>query len=195
VLRIKVVERWPGPSRLLLLLLVGVALVLLNVLADPWLTYTKPSYTSQGVNYGSKSYYVGRTVTVLVVAPAILVALSLREQRPRRAILEALALSVGLIMASSVWIFRANLGPLAITPSWKVVTPLGQLAVMSAELILLCILVRLLSLLIVRVFMREVVIQTGTLCWTCGYDLTGNVSGRCPECGAPCKQKAAAGRA
>jgi len=22
-------------------------------------------------------------------------------------------------------------------------------------------------------------------CQTCGYDLTGNVSGRCPECGAP----------
>jgi len=22
-------------------------------------------------------------------------------------------------------------------------------------------------------------------CWTCDYDLTGNVSGRCPECGTP----------
>ena len=29
----------------------------------------------------------------------------------------------------------------------------------------------------------SVVVQTGTLCWTCGYDLTGNVSGVCPECG------------
>jgi hypothetical protein len=27
-------------------------------------------------------------------------------------------------------------------------------------------------------------------CWHCGYDLTGNVSGRCPECGKPCKSDA-----
>jgi hypothetical protein len=26
-------------------------------------------------------------------------------------------------------------------------------------------------------------------CQTCGYDLTGNVSGRCPECGSPCPQQ------
>ena len=24
------------------------------------------------------------------------------------------------------------------------------------------------------------------VCTTCGYNLTGNVSGRCPECGSPC---------
>ena len=24
-------------------------------------------------------------------------------------------------------------------------------------------------------------------CRKCGYDLTGNVSGRCPECGTPCE--------
>lgn len=27
-------------------------------------------------------------------------------------------------------------------------------------------------------------------CVTCGYDLTGNVSGRCPECGSPANQNA-----
>jgi predicted Zn-ribbon and HTH transcriptional regulator len=26
---------------------------------------------------------------------------------------------------------------------------------------------------------------THGLCLTCGYNLTGNVSGRCPECGTP----------
>jgi hypothetical protein len=26
-------------------------------------------------------------------------------------------------------------------------------------------------------------------CGTCGYDLTGNVSGRCPECGHPCNEE------
>jgi hypothetical protein len=33
-----------------------------------------------------------------------------------------------------------------------------------------------------RCFRRE------GLCVSCGYDLTGNVSGRCPECGAACEQ-------
>jgi len=28
-------------------------------------------------------------------------------------------------------------------------------------------------------------------CQTCGYNLTGNVSGVCPECGSPCKQPTA----
>ncbi len=30
-------------------------------------------------------------------------------------------------------------------------------------------------------------------CQQCGYDLTGNVSGRCPECGTEASQRAAAG--
>jgi hypothetical protein len=29
------------------------------------------------------------------------------------------------------------------------------------------------------------------LCGNCGYDLTGNVSGKCPECGMPTTQKPA----
>jgi len=32
-------------------------------------------------------------------------------------------------------------------------------------------------------FVVTVVVQDGTLCGACGYDLTGNVSGVCPECG------------
>ena len=35
-----------------------------------------------------------------------------------------------------------------------------------------------------RLFRGMVLIQDGTLCETCGYNLTGNVSGKCPECGS-----------
>jgi predicted Zn-ribbon and HTH transcriptional regulator len=31
--------------------------------------------------------------------------------------------------------------------------------------------------------------QTERACQKCGYDLTGNVSGRCPECGEAVKLK------
>ncbi len=34
-----------------------------------------------------------------------------------------------------------------------------------------------------RLFRGRVLVQDGTLCPSCGYSLTGNVSGRCPECG------------
>lgn len=30
-------------------------------------------------------------------------------------------------------------------------------------------------------------LEDANLCGACGYDLTGNVSGRCPECGTSCK--------
>jgi hypothetical protein len=34
-----------------------------------------------------------------------------------------------------------------------------------------------------RLARGEPLIQDGTLCANCGYNLTGNVTGRCPECG------------
>ena len=34
-------------------------------------------------------------------------------------------------------------------------------------------------------FRPEKVFPHGTVCLKCGYNLTGNVSGRCPECGRP----------
>lgn len=30
-------------------------------------------------------------------------------------------------------------------------------------------------------------LEDANLCVACGYDLTGNVSGRCPECGTACQ--------
>ncbi len=34
--------------------------------------------------------------------------------------------------------------------------------------------------------LRQILVAQGVaICERCGYDLTGNVSGRCPECGAP----------
>jgi len=40
------------------------------------------------------------------------------------------------------------------------------------------------ALLVVRTLGSRVVIQTGTLCWSCGYDLGVVGLGQCPECGA-----------
>jgi hypothetical protein len=34
-----------------------------------------------------------------------------------------------------------------------------------------------------RIFAYSIVIAVEPCCWTCGYNTTGNVSGRCPECG------------
>jgi hypothetical protein len=36
-----------------------------------------------------------------------------------------------------------------------------------------------------RLVRKRVVINDGAMCRSCAYDLTGNVSGVCPECGAP----------
>lgn len=35
-----------------------------------------------------------------------------------------------------------------------------------------------------RLFRGKVLINNGTLCNSCGYNLTGNLSGKCPECGS-----------
>jgi hypothetical protein len=43
-----------------------------------------------------------------------------------------------------------------------------------------------------RSFRGKVVVQDRTLCWKCGYNLTGNVSGRCPECGESIRSDATA---
>lgn len=43
----------------------------------------------------------------------------------------------------------------------------------------------LLAALAARWLFREPLDRSRPLCIQCGYDLTGNVSGRCPECGTP----------
>ena len=43
---------------------------------------------------------------------------------------------------------------------------------------------------------RRILVKRGvTICIPCGYDLTGNTSGRCPECGTPCGAQAGEGHA
>ena len=46
------------------------------------------------------------------------------------------------------------------------------------------------SFLILYPILRTAVRRKRGLCVTCAYDLTGNVSGKCPECGKPMKTKA-----
>lgn len=49
--------------------------------------------------------------------------------------------------------------------------------------VLVCVAVGMAAWGLCRLFRGEILIPTGSLCMHCGYDLTGNVSGRCPECG------------
>ena len=110
----------------------------------------------------------------LVLLTGILVPLSFSEQRLRRSCLEAVAvgtgLTVGLVAAAVFTRGRAG-DPVRVA---------GE----ALFFVLLCLVIRLVSLWFVRSFIRRLVVQTGSLCWTCAYDLTGNESGVCPECGA-----------
>ncbi len=45
-----------------------------------------------------------------------------------------------------------------------------------------------LTLHVVLHFYRAALRTGATTCSSCGYNLTGNTSGRCPECGAPCRE-------
>lgn len=48
------------------------------------------------------------------------------------------------------------------------------------------------ALLWIYVLLGKLTRRVGTHCPKCGYDLAGNVSGRCPQCGAPCDPMPAA---
>ncbi|HOJ54604.1 MAG TPA: hypothetical protein PK184_09890 [Phycisphaerae bacterium] len=66
---------------------------------------------------------------------------------------------------------------------WQNGESLGYLLLMAVAIMGTWVVVRLAVLWVIRSFVRQVVLQTGSLCRGCGYDLTGNVSGVCPECG------------
>ena len=85
--------------------------------------------------------------------------------------LEALAISAGSLLVLGVWEVRANdKGP-------------AYVAFMMVGVTAYLVIVRLVGLWVVRSLIRRVVLQTGSLCRSCGYNLTGNESGVCPECG------------
>ena len=60
----------------------------------------------------------------------------------------------------------------------------------SAGFMIACVLIRLGSLVIVKRWIRRVVLDLSPHCPACGYNLTGNISGVCPECGIPFGQTA-----
>jgi len=61
----------------------------------------------------------------------------------------------------------------------------GDCLLGGLQLFVLYLVVRLIGLAMVRLFFVSVLIQSGGLCRGCGYNLTGNTSGVCPECGTP----------
>ena len=167
--KVKVIPRLPRWRRLVWLYALGLVLLGINILALPWLSYqSAPARSSQGVTTGASYVHVGIAVTCFLVVPVILVVLSLTEQRVGRAILEAIAMWAGAVTAVAAWAVLGTLSGAA------------QAAILLAVLF---VVVRMLGLAAVRLFFRTVVVQTGSLCESCGYNLTGNVSGICPECG------------
>jgi len=109
----------------------------------------------------------------LILLPTFLACRSWHEQRWHRAILEAASLALG--MSSAAMIHNGHLGALPGTI---------EFVILLVSLVFYVV-VRTISLVITRTFVHNVAVQTGTLCWTCGYDLRGNASGVCPECGEP----------
>jgi MFS family permease len=105
----------------------------------------------------------------LVIAPLILVALSWREQRYSQAVFEALSLAAGLII------------PVVIQAGNDVLDSVFPLILLGY--ISFCVAVRLIGLGIVRAQFIRLVEDTAPCCPGCGYNLTGNTSGVCPECG------------
>lgn len=117
--------------------------------------------------------------TMFLVLPVVL---SFSEQRPWRAVAESVLIASAAAATNGLLISLSN-------RRWEsAATFAANLAAGSAVMILF----RLAALWVVRSFGHRIVLQTGSLCWTCGYDLTGNLSGVCPECGTPITQRASA---
>ena len=103
-----------------------------------------------------------------------LAGLSWTQQRTRRALLEALIVAAGFSI------------PVMINDALRRV-PLWLVGLEFFAAFALFAVVRLISLVCVRTFLRKLVLGTAPVCRRCDCDLTGNVSGSCPACGAPCE--------
>lgn len=84
------------------------------------------------------------------------------------------------VIAESVWISSASFA------NWTHFWRLGSIQVLASEIL------KAANHSIVLAIVAWYCIRAGTLskfdkphCWRCGYNMTGNVSGYCPECGAP----------
>lgn len=166
--RTKVTTKVPGWRRLGILYAGGLLVIATNVLGKPWLSYHRA--TPGG---GTVSVYIGLGISLLVVLPGLLAAMSFSEQRLGRAVLEAIALGLGVLTAISIWVAFS-----------KATAASGNLSV-AFVLMAMYVAIRLIALGIVRHFVVSIIFQDGTLCESCAYNLTGNASGVCPECGTP----------
>ncbi len=158
----KVIPRQPSPWRLAVLLVVGMLSIGGNFSGARWFVYN--------VGAAGPEIHVGLIVTFFLLIPGLLVALSFSEQRVLVAVFEAIAVWLGVVIA----VYLSS----ALTSAVIRVAALAWV-VLAAYLVA----IRLAGLAVVRMFVVTVVVQDGTLCGACGYDLTGNVSGVCPECG------------
>ncbi len=173
--RVKIVTHRNGWSRLAVLLGVSLALVILALATRPWTSYTRPPVvTASGLVIGSKSIHIGVIAVLVLLLPLLLFALSRSEQRWGYAALEALAVWLGALVGVLSW---THLFPVSSPRLEDVLFP-------GAALVVPYLLARIVGLMLVRFMVVSVVYQDGTLCSSCGYDLTGNTSGVCSECGA-----------
>lgn len=86
-------------------------------------------------------------------------------------------LSVGV--TRQVWL--SNLGRLFSSP-WRWLEAMAETLFPILVLAFGCLVAWLAGRL---VFGRLIIVDSAAACRSCGYNLTGNVSGICPECGAP----------
>jgi len=136
-----------------------------GVAGRDWITYT------HSTAFGVTQYNVGAFIAVVATLCGLL-TLSWTEQRPGRAFMEAVTSTLGFIV------------PIAI---FSVLAGHAVVDLLATTLILLLLFTagRFASLIAVRTVLRRLVLSAAPLCSLCGYDLTGNVSGVCPECGRP----------
>ena len=104
----------------------------------------------------------------------------LAERLVRLSLLAYFGLALAGLAAASVWLLRA--APPSLLALLVVVLIRSGYGLAAASLAFAA-----------RFFIRAIKDRTDTrgyrlrhgLCLACGYDLTGNVSGTCPECGSP----------
>jgi hypothetical protein len=160
--RIRGISNWPSPTRIAWVFFASMLLSIVGVAGRNLLTYTHRTVS------GATQYHLGALVA-MAVAICGLAALSWTEQRPGRSFLEAISAAAGFIVPTSIAVRHA--------------VPTGYHIITAVLILVLFTMVRLISLVVVRAVFHKLVLSTTPLCDRCGYDLIGNVSGVCPECG------------
>jgi hypothetical protein len=138
--------------------------------------------------YGIPAFYL-LFFGVLIPVPTIMLWMVARSQRCMwRVVLAGAGIGIGFMVGMHCvmiwatpnllldWLINAPLGAMGM-PLRFVAIELGIASMCGAVLAAA-------AFGLWRVFGRRVVVQTGTICWGCGYDLGRADLRRCPECGA-----------